>query len=99
MPEPGWPTPHQGPRERCLDIMCPVDYCSANIDQFCMNPQGRFTKKAHTARVAKHDRLTRLGPEKGWGPGEWSRRPEKWLFEGGDGQDGEFYHNLRHGNG
>lgn len=75
MGEPGWKEP-KAPKEDCWAIICPVDYCSANIGNPCMNPQGRFTAKAHLARVAKHGR-TKDSPEGEFGPGCWSKRPKK----------------------
>lgn len=86
MPEPGWKVPN-APEEDCWDILCPVEYCSANPGNPCMNPQGRFTGGAHRARRAKFAREQASGsPEKAFGPGNWSRRPTKdhLDYENGD---------------
>lgn len=48
-----------------------------------MNPQGRFTAKAHLARVAKHGR----GPEADGGPGIWQKRP-------GTRRESDLYHDY-----
>lgn len=69
MGEPGWKTP-KASEEDCWAILCPVDYCSANPGNPCMNPQGRFTGQAHKARVEKHARPVQ---NKEGGPGKWGR--------------------------
>lgn len=86
MGEPGWKVP-KAPKEDCWAIVCPVEYCSANADNPCMNPKGRFTKGAHNARRRKFAREAEAGsPEGVFGPGNWSRRPNKdhISFEDGD---------------